>query len=205
MPFVPVPNVVMVEFRAILDGQHVENRIMVDVLTTPTPTIVEDVAILAYDWARDHYAPVLPTICTITEIVATDLTVVDGTQVTFSPAPLVGGVNLQAMPNEVTFCLSLRSTSRGRSARGRFFWLSLVANTLDTANTLQASTANGYVTLLSLLDTAISTAGWDWVIVSYRHNNAPRVGGPVLYSVAQIIYTDRTVDSMRRRKPGVGA
>jgi len=205
MPFVPTPNVVMVEFRATLAGQQVENRIMVDMLTAPTPANIEALAIVAYNWARDHYAGVLPSTCTINSVVATDLSVHEGTQFTYSPATLPGGQALPALPNEVSFCMSLRSDSRGRSARGRFYWLAIVDSFRDTDNTLAASTAAGFVEIMQLLRTAITTAGFNWVIVSYRTGGAARVGGPVFFTVSNIIFTDRVLDSMRRRKPGVGS
>jgi hypothetical protein len=195
----------MVEWRATLAGQQVENRITVDMLTAPTPTNIEALAIIAYNWARDHYTSVLPTTCTINSVVATDLSVHEGVQFTYSPATLPGGVALAALPNEVSFCLSLRSDSRGRSARGRFFWLAIVDTFRDTDNTLAAGTANGFVEILNILRTAITGAGFAWVVVSYRTLGAPRVGGPVFFPIVSIIFTDRVLDSMRRRKPGVGS
>jgi hypothetical protein len=49
--------------------------------------------------------------------------------------------------------------------------------------------------------TALSKA---WVIVSYISNKAPRPGGPVYFPVTSTVCIDTTVDSMKRRKPGVG-
>jgi len=41
-------------------------------------------------------------------------------------------------------------------------------------------------------------------VVSYISNKVPRPGGPVYFPVVSFQYEDLVVDSMRRRKPGVG-
>lgn len=205
MPFVAAPNIVEVEIRAILDGQHIENRIMIDVLTVPTATICETAAATVMGWVLAHYRDTIPAEVTFTEVVATSLATIDGAQftATYTDAT-IGGVSGGSMPNEVSLCASLRSGLRGRSARGRFYALA-VPRSQVVGNNADPTFVAGLVTVMTDLKTAIEAAGWLWVIVSYITEGAPRVGGPVYYTVATISYTDNIVDSQRRRKPGNGS
>jgi len=204
MPFVETPNIVMVEIRATLAGQSIENRIMVGALTTPTTGIVDEIAQLVFDWASTQYFDWLSHDVFLTEVVATDLTVQNGYQKTVVSTPAqAGSVNQGAMPNEVTFCVSLRSGVRGRSARGRMYMLALPHDEVAN-NTLSGVWVAGFVSSVQILIDTLAAAGRPLTIVSYRTNNAPRSGGPVYFLVQTALAVDNTVDSMKSRKPGVG-
>lgn len=205
MPFIPAPNLVMVEVRALLDGQHIENRFNIDVLTAVTPTLVDNVANIVNNWTQATYFDHIPSAVELTEVVATDMSVADGTQVTIAPTgAFVGALTSDPMPNEVTFCISLRSGSRGRSARGRAYVLAITRDAV-TGNQLLAARADQHKADFQQLVTDITTAGWQLVVASYISGGAPRPGGPVYFPITTALYTDLTVDSMRKRKPGVGA
>lgn len=204
MAFIPAPNIVMGEVRAILDSQKIENRFMFDCLTAPTPMILTDIAGMLHDWVTDEYAPLLPNAVSFTEVVTTDMSTDSGAQhTTFYGTPTNGGQASIAMPNEVSFCISLRSASRGRSARGRAYVLALpqplvVGNTVNT--TLRGQLVDAFNTLIALSN----SLGRPMVVVSYRHNKVVRPGGPVYFPITTALSVDATVDSMRKRKPGVG-
>lgn len=205
MPFVSAPNIVMAEVRATLDSQQIENRVMIDVLAPVTPTLVAAVATLFDTWVEDVYFPILPHAVALREVVATDMTTDTGTQVTVAPVgAVIGGLSNDAMPNEVTFCISLRSAARGRSARGRMFMLALQVPDV-AGNTLAVGRAITFAAALNTLIASVAAAGWNLVIVSYNHGGGPRVGGPVYFPVVTALYTDLIVDSQRKRKPGVGS
>ncbi len=120
MPFIPAPNIVQVELRATLDNQKIENRWNFDALTAPTEAIVTALGDMVAIWAGDEYAPLLPNAIAFTQVVATDMSVADGFQYSRGfGTPIIGGQASPPMPNEVTFCVSLRTGRRGRSARGR--------------------------------------------------------------------------------------
>jgi len=204
MPFIPAPNIVMAEIRASLDSQHIENRIMVDVLTAVTPTLVENVANVVNVWAQEHYFSHLPQAVTLNEVVATDMSVDTGSQFSIAPTgPFTGALTNAPLPNECTFCVSLRTAARGRSARGRFYVLALQGADV-TGNHLAAGRIVTLLADLNLLRTNLITEGWNQVIVSYRHNKVVRPGGPVYFPVTNAIATDDIIDSQRRRRPGVG-
>ncbi len=205
MPFVPAPNIVMVEMRALRNGQRCENRVMVNNLAAVTPAALTDLANIAMGWWPNFYAPLLDQSVSLTEIVATDLTTQNGEQVTLTPAiPVAGELTTSPHPNEVSFCISLRSGARGRSSRGRFYWLSVNQSQMSSQNELTTAAADAMKSAVQgLINNYNDTHAF--VIVSYRNNNAPRPGGPVYFQVTSATYTDLIVDSMRRRKPGVGS
>ena len=205
MPFVPAPNIMQVEIRATRNGSNIENRVMVNNLGTVDAAALEAIAILVWNWAEGSYFPQLPVDVALREVVATDLTTDTGGQFTYAPdSTTVGSVTGQALPNEVSLCVSLRSTSRGRSARGRFYWMGLAITHMLTDNEVQPAFGSYAATALSGLISDISTAGGELTIVSYFHDGVARPGGPVYFPVVSALIVDPIVDSMRSRKPGVG-
>jgi hypothetical protein len=130
----------------------------------------------------------------------------DGDQVTYAPDTTTTGERTStSLPNEVAVCVSLRTSARGRSARGRFYALSVCNDQMVDNNNLSVVAAGQYVSVVGNLLTRITDAGYQATIVSYRSNNAPRPGGPVYYPITGATLVDNIVDSQRRRKPGVGS
>lgn len=205
MSFVPAPNIVQIEMRASRNGQRIENRVMVDALTAPTAGILQDMAVIAWNWWENTYAPLLSNQVNLVEVVATDMSSQNGAQYTYAPSTgVVGTLGGLALPNEVSLCVSLRSGSRGRSARGRFYALSVAANQLIDPNNVNPTVAGQFASALQTLIQAYLTASWKMVVVSYRANKAPRPGGPVYFILTSAVVVDTVVDSMRRRRPGIG-
>jgi len=205
MAFVPAPNIVMVEARCLLAGQMIENRWMVDALTTVDAGIVQEVAGVVSAWVRGNYFDQMTDDVTLTEIVATDMSTQNGTQFVIVPETTeAGAIAGGTMPNEVTMCVSLRTGNRGRSARGRTYVLT-VPRTKVSGNNIDATWAGLVKASFEDLVSELDAAGFKLAIVSYRANKAPRPGGPVYFFVTDIVITDLVVDSMRSRKPGVGS
>lgn len=205
MPFVPAPQIVMVEVRATFAGQEIENRFHVDALTAVTPTVVDDITNLVNVWTEATYFDILPRAISLRETVGTDLTTATGYQHTIVPAgPFIGGLDADAMPNEVTFCVSLRSSSRGRSARGRAYVLGLAKGDVED-NNLDPGRAASYVDAFQTLIDTLDTNGYAMCVVSYIADGDPRPGGPVYFPFVTATFTDLVVDSMRSRRPGVGS
>jgi hypothetical protein len=204
MAFVPAPQIVMVEIRASLDGQNIENRLMVDALGPVSSLVLADITNIVSVWAQATYFDHLPAAVSLREIVGTDLTIQNGEQHTIVPAGAVNGALVgDPMPNEVTFSVQFKSAARGRSARGRAFVLGLLKSEV-VGNFITEPRADSFVSDFGILGSALGTEGYSWVVVSYRTNKAPRVGGPVYFPISAVSYADRLVDSMKRRKPGVG-
>lgn len=207
MPFVAAPNIIQCEVRAILDGQRIENRINVNVHQQPTPALCNTVAVIVGNWVQTSYAPLLPIAVQLTEVYCKSLEEQNGPEHTFTYAtPLFGGRVEEVLPNETTFCLSLRTGNIGRSARGRLYVLA-ISKVSQQGNRIAVADANNFRDACDTLRTTLSESEepYDWTIVSYRANNAPRPGGPVYFPVTTVTYVDTILDSQRKRKPGNGS
>jgi len=204
MAFVPAPNIVAVELRCTLDGQNVENTWHVNVFHEPT---VADLVALANNIATVVIGSWLTNLSdqlTFREIHLRSLHTANGVEHTAAfPANTTGSLVSPVMPSNVTLCVSLRSQSSGRSARGRLYWMTLTE--LDVVGNTVASGRVGTIVgaVQDMIDQMV-TIGYAWVIVSYITNNAPRVGGPVYFIVTTALVVDSIVDSQRRRLPGRG-
>jgi hypothetical protein len=204
MPFIPAPNIIQVEILATKDGQIIENRVMIDAFHAPSAADYAALLPQFTNWLNTSYAPLLPQEVVITGLKFTDKSQQNGP---FQQTALtIPGSNLSgSLPNEVTFCVSLRTNSAGRSARGRFYWLGIPIDQRSGQNRVisafRANTA-GAVTGLAV---SIASVGMAMVIVSYFSNGVPRPGGPVYFPVATGVTTDDILDSQRRRRPGIGS
>lgn len=204
MPFVPAPNICEVQFRTTFNGEQTMNRIHVDVLTTPTAAICASLAATCAQWWLTNVVALVPGELIIREVYVKSIESQPGPEATFSAGfPLAGSLGDPSLPNNVTVAASLRSNLTGRSARGRWYWQGLTEPQV-TGNTIGAGVLVSIDGALTNLASTISGAGFLWVIVSFRTNNAPRVGGPVYFTVEDIVFVDDVVDSQRRRLPGRG-
>jgi hypothetical protein len=204
MAFIPAPGIIQAEARALIDGQHVENRFMCRALSDITPTLLQDVAVAVWDWWELSYASVLTSNVLLTEVVTSDMSEITGAQYTYAPdAATFGEYGGAPMPNEVSLSISLRTGNRGRSARGRYYQLCIGQEGMDGINTVSATYATASVAAGTALIAALDSIA-PLTIVSYVSNKVPRPGGPVYFDVTSAVLVDRVVDSMRRRKPGVG-
>lgn len=204
MPFVPAPNIVQVEFLATKDGQQIENRIMVNVGHAPTLADFTALQGPLQTWIANTYAPLLPSDITVTGLRFTDMSQQNGPQLQVALA-IVGAVAPPSAPNEVTYCVSLRTGNAGRSARGRWYWLGLALANIPTQNRVGAGFRTNSTAAIQTLIQTIANLGYFFTIVSYINNGVPRVGGPVYFFVLTATTTDDIVDSQRRRRPGIGS
>jgi hypothetical protein len=73
------------------------------------------------------------------------------------------------------------------------------------ANNVTGTFASSIVSAVQTLINELTDGTRLPVIVSYIHDNAPRVGGPVYFPILSAASADTLVDSQKRRKPGVGS
>lgn len=202
MPFVPAPNCVQVELRWTLDSQKCENRFFVDMTEPPSVENMTALSAVVAGWVENEYAPIVNGAITFTEALYTDWTTQLGVQLT-QPLSLVGGTSGTMLPNESSFCVSLRTGFRGRSARGRWYMpppdqaARLGINTLTTTYVGLAAGA-----LSTLIDNIIG-GGWFMSVVQFRSNNVKLTTG-VVRRFSHALAVDNLLDSQRRRKPGNG-
>lgn len=205
MPFVPVPNTALVELRATKAVQQIENTWHVEFAAAPSNSDLLTLANDVLGWAEETYFPLNTSTVLLREVVVTDLSSANGDQVVAIPAaPVAGGLGNNPMPNESSMCVSLRSGQRGRSARGRTYVLGIDKGVVSE-NIVTQTYADDLVDCFDTLISVVSTASRTLVVTSYEANKVPRPGGPVNFPLLVAVVVDLVVDSMRRRKPGVGS
>lgn len=115
----------------------------------------------------------------------------------------LGGETAPALPNSVAFCVTHRTSNRGRSFRGRTYLTGLCETQVD-GNVVTPAYASAAVTAFETFKADLESDGYYFAVVSRRNNGALR---PVAISTSVIasIARDRRVDSQRRRLPGNGS
>ena len=210
MPFVPVPNTALVEVRLEQDLQRVENTLW---FLRETPWAVD--ALLALNnyitaWWIDTMSPLVSNTVSLREVACTDMASATGPQVTLPPPlPQDGQNTAPALPNNVTISVSFRTAQRGRSFRGRNYFIGLteadvVANTVIGVQVTAIQDA--YEELLTVGDTV---TGVEWVAVS-RFSGVDADGDPIprvtgiSTPIISVTVVDPIIDSQRRRLPARG-
>jgi len=204
MPFIPVPETVLVEMRMGIHGQKVENTLYFQRSggwnTAGATTLANDLLI----WWTTLLSVVLSTQIELVEIAVSDLDVVDSFQVVVpSPAPRpTGGAPAEALPNNVSLAVSFRTGRRGRSFRGRNY---IVGIPETAAINSQVTSAFAIYIQGSYqgIPSAVSSSGGVWGVASRFNNNAPRTVG-VFTPITSVTVVDDVIDSQRRRLPGRG-
>lgn len=205
MTFVPAPQIMEMQFRTTWDGQQTMNRVHVDALAPVTFAHCQALATAGESWYEDNVVALVPSTLLLREVFVKGLDVVTPFQATATPTGPLPGTNVNgSVPNNVSICASIRTGLAGRSARGRWYWQGLTQDTIDN-NTVQSGTLTDIDAALTNLASVIAGIGFNWVIVSYISEKAPRPGGPVYFSVTDVLFVDSIVDSQRRRLPGRGA
>lgn len=203
MPFVPVLNVFKADMRFLVTGQECQmSQYIAD--TTDTPG-AEDLAISQVQSLWGDLRLIFSPDVALTEIVLTDLSTQNAPGRSLAISPAEGGTNVsagEALPNNVSLCVSFRTNLRGRSFRGRNYLPPLPEQLVD-GNTVLPATVAAIVDAYEAFLAGVTGVGLTWVVVSRFSNGAPRVTG-LATEVTSVIVTDPTVDSQRRRLPGRG-
>jgi len=210
MPFIPVPNVAQLRFEGTIDGQQTINDLF---FRNGGGIFVLDLADLVTtlnDWFNFSFATGLSEDWSTVAVHGRDLTTEAGAVYDFSATPNTGGVTGEAAPNNVAACISFRTGTAGRSYRGRNY-IPAVPNSAITLNTMSAPFMADMIAAYSqlLVGGAALPVGWEWVVVS-RYSGTDVNGDPVPRAtgtatlVPNVLFTNNTVDSRRRRLPGRG-
>lgn len=211
MPFVPAPNTALVELRGLMDGQQVENTLYFRLGATISPSQLIDLCNNIEGWWLANYAPLTSNAHSLVEIVATDLTTATSASVSVSP---VGGdpgeQSSGFLPMNASLAVSFRTAARGRSFRGRNYFIGLTESQVD-GNQVQLGTVGAIQDAYELLlpSGGLFDEDWIWVVVS-RFSGVDGDGVPVPRTTAlttpiiSVVIVDRTIDSARRRLPGRG-
>lgn len=211
MPFVPIPNTAAVEIRMTQDQQLVENTLYFRLGSSLTPTNLTQLCQDLVGWWDTLYSAQASSAVELVEVTATDLTTETGPVGSFNPSTtLLGALTSPALPNNVTIAVSFRTASRGRSFRGRNYFVGLTESQV-TDNTLSDPSAAAILDIYqNLLPVGgLFTDDWIWVVASrFSGVNAdgvpiPRVTG-LSTPITSAVIVDKVIDSSRRRLPGRG-
>lgn len=203
-PFVPAENVMQVEFRFTQYGQQAENVLYVrredeDALT---PFDYEAVASALYGNWLTNAKPLHASNVVLREIFITDLTT--QTSPTYLLSLNDAGTGLPGMASSITLTTTFVSAGRGRSSRGRNYWIGIPQASV-TGNTIDAIYAGAVLSYYNSVYNELGEAGVGFrhVLVSRRADNAWRPTALVI-PVTGYRQVDNNVDSQRRRLTGRG-
>lgn len=203
MPRPTTPGGAEVELRYIWAGQHVENVLH---FSKPTDWDAIDLALLAEDvstWAQADYIPLQTNQCSLVEVLATDLSDPAGPSVPKTTGLPVPGVDTSgSVPNNVTVAVREGTAGRGRSFRGRTYFIGLNKPQISDSTLLPIVVTAIKDAFESLMLYSFTVSDTQWCVLSEISGGAPRANGIMTPIVS--ISVDPTTDSQRRRLPGRG-
>ena len=204
MAFIPVANTAMIELvYEGPEGQTCENTMYFNggaMDLAGLGALVDAVTTLV----TDNILPLLHSAVSLVRVVGTLLDVLDGLQVISTTGlPASGGETGGMLPSNVSFALSFRSASRGRSARGRNYVYGIPSAAQDTTDSLNSTYVSALVDAWSAVLFGTTETGWEPVVVSRFTAGAPRTAG-VTFAITSVVATDTGIDTMRRRLAGHG-
>lgn len=215
MAFIPVPNCAQVTMAySILDADVAENTFGVQNAVSWTSTTLGALGTVFNTWNDTAVSGAAPyqnrvSQTTLVQTTCRDLTT-QTSPVVVTPYTGAHGAGTDAsgpLASGLTKSFTARSGLSGRSQRGRIFVVGIGVGELvgGDPNLLSPAFLDEYVRQLNALITDISThdPNWSLVVISRRHNNAPRTTG-VTTPITSWGYANQYVDYQRRRAPGHG-
>lgn len=203
MAFIPTENVAQVEIRYFAAGQQCENTLYFYNPDGVGLAGLIDITDQVGEWWDLHLQPQQAGDVSILEIYGTDLTSSTApTYTNLEKEGMTGGNTATGMlPGNATLCVSFRTVGRGRSSRGRNYFVGLPEGAV-TQNTVGAGTVSAIEDAYNALITFV-TPPWQWIVLSRYVDGAPRVEG-LIQPVVAALCVDPYVDSQRRRLTGRG-
>jgi hypothetical protein len=149
-------------------------------------------------WVQAEFFINYASTVSLVSILARDLSVVDSFVVERAES-VPGAVASAAMPANVTWAVKAVTGLAGRSFRGRSYFVGLAEGDV-TENTVNLTRADSIITGYDELMGNLSFGSRQMVVVSRVSLGVPRVTG-VATDITEWLYTDRQVDTQRRRLP----
>lgn len=200
MPFVPAPNILQVEYIFATSVGRAENIMYFRKQDLSAFSSLEVTALLTAlaEWWLEAGAPLTTSEVRLVELFGTDLTT--ALAPTFSFAVGEDGTSTSGeMPANVTITMSFRSNGRGRSSRGRNYWVGIPGGAVsgnDVNQTWLDDNQEYYDHIPNLVD-GLDTS-WEPVIVSRFTGGEPREVA-LVHLITAYIHADVELDSQRRR------
>lgn len=200
MPFVPGANVLEIDAIYTQYSERVENVFYVQGTAAWTETTINAALDNYSNWETMWGAARRGDNVNLVLLVGRDLTTQTSTSVekVESIQGTDGGAHL---PNNVTIAVKHQTALRGRSFRGRTYWIGLTATRLDvTGNLVTPTEAGRLVDAMEALRTSAWPNGGVMGVFSRRHQDGWRAAG-VFTPIERFLLTDLFIDSQRRRLP----
>lgn len=203
MPFQQVPNTMQVTVRFLLFNQIVENVYDVNSPDGIDAAVLADCRDAFIDWVTTQYMPSISHDCFFTGLELQNLSIENGSILSYTaPTPVAGGANAASEPGNVSFCVSLRTGSSGRSFRGRKY-VAGVPVVFRAGNQVTADWAADILAAMNGLISVLSAINQVLVVVSRIQNGIELVTAQTT-AVSNVTYTNLDIDSQRRRLTGRG-
>lgn len=210
MAFIPVPATVEVELRYTYLGQKCENTLWFLATDPFGAAEMTQLGETVIDWWVANLAPITNLGVSLREVVVTDMSTATGPQVTVTTdLPQEGDVNEEALPSSTSLVASFRTGNRGRSFRGRNYFIGL-SRTQYGGNQVFEAFADALVAAYEALLTAVEGIPWVWVVASRFSGVNPTTGRPIprvagiTTLITTVVVTDLDIDNQRRRLTGRG-
>jgi hypothetical protein len=203
MAFVPVPNTLAVHMVYTMFSQRVENTLYFTPSAAITPTLMNSLGLMLYNWWVANIRPIQKSDVQLVQMDITSLETEFAPGITYTTNLPQFGTHATGtlMPNNVTLAISFRTAFRGRSYRGRNYFIGFATDQVG-ASSIVLAVKTSLISAYNALIAAATAAGFTWVVVSRVSHGAPR-GTGLATPVTNILIED-TMDSMRRRLPGRG-
>lgn len=203
LPFIPAPNCVEVVLRFTWQGQRVAITLSFEGAAPATAASMTTLAGAIETWWKASLKPLTVSTVTLNDIVVTALDSASAPGITY---PITsGGAGTAAgasVPSNSTITTTFVTALRGRSYRGRNYFVGLNTGQLQNAVQLSTTVAASILAAYASLPGNVAASGFTHVVISRFTGNAPRVTAvatPVTAYQQEIF-----MDSQRRRLAGRG-
>jgi hypothetical protein len=201
-PYIPVANTAEVRLFYATPGGVAENVLNFEKGSAWTAEELDALAATVRDAWETNISTVTSNATSLSTVVATDLSSETGPQAT-NVAGIAGALSSVAMPQNVTLAIKFSTALRGRSFRGRMFFVGLTDGQIEG----DQLTVGSLATLLTKVgdffhDIEGSSGTPSHVVVSRCADGVWRTTGVTTPVTAYS--ADRTVDTMKKRLLGHG-
>lgn len=202
MAFIEIPNVALVELVYNHLGEVCENTLYIRDPAGWTFSKLDDLCALMKGWWDTEMQALASAATSLDKIIATDQADANGPTALYTTGlPLAGTAASAPMPGNVTAATTFLTDLRGRSYRGRNYFVGLVENAV-TGNALDSSYQAGIQAAYEALPALLTAEGWTHVVASRYTGKAPR--GTGISTTVSAYRTEQYIDSQRRRLAGRG-
>lgn len=201
-PYIPATNVAQIDAVYEIGTNVMENVYHVLGAAPWTRDSLTNLAAYVVAWETDHGSLYRSHQVGLVRVSCTDLTTQTSPRVDLTAGlPVNGQVLANMYPSNVTIALKKVTGSRGRSFRGRTYWIGLWEDVI-TVDLVAGPTVGNIVAAMEVFRANLASQnGGQLVVLSKRHNGAWRTAA-VATPVIQYIAIDLIADSQRRRLAG---